>query len=360
MTSNDKFDFFSSLSNVESCRMEELQFCSAGIFSLADILDSPLSELFQTAITEHYRTCRLNSAACTQLVKLLNDKGMNISLDTSIEPDIACVPKIFSSVATENQEIATAFDCLVADLWRIPYIEEIAADTYIPIDSLRNNDDVKKMLLERQQVLNYIEWFCLSHTCDLSENVLTSATSMDKIDWGKYPYNLLLDVVPVVTQIKSALEEQSSILARLVQRLDSLVYFDLSPEERNVIASLYIEGAINFSEPALQWGMELWSRQKKHMTLFNIRKRFQGGMFLAERGLLGSGAILELPIEELGLSVRSYNCLKRGHINTVMKLIVSIKDEAIIRKLPIGKKGLEEITSKLHTLGLYFSNEEPK
>ena len=67
--------------------------------------------------------------------------------------------------------------------------------------------------------------------------------------------------------------------------------------------------------------------------------------------------ILEMPIEELDLSVRSYNCLKRAGINTVEELIK--KTEADMMKVRnLGKKSLEEVKNKLASLNLSFRQED--
>ena len=67
--------------------------------------------------------------------------------------------------------------------------------------------------------------------------------------------------------------------------------------------------------------------------------------------------ILEMPIEELELSVRSYNCLKRAGITTVQDL--ANKSEAEMMKVRnLGKKSLDEVVNKLHSLGLEFAQEE--
>ena len=61
--------------------------------------------------------------------------------------------------------------------------------------------------------------------------------------------------------------------------------------------------------------------------------------------------VLDLPIEELDLSVRSYNCLKRAGINAVEELIKKTEEDMMkIRNL--GKKSLDEVKSKLDELGL--------
>ncbi|MFO7952321.1 MAG: DNA-directed RNA polymerase subunit alpha [Bacillota bacterium] len=64
--------------------------------------------------------------------------------------------------------------------------------------------------------------------------------------------------------------------------------------------------------------------------------------------------ILEMTIEELDLSVRSYNCLKRAGINTVAELVRKPEEE-MIKVRNLGKKSLEEVEQKLKELGLAFN-----
>jgi len=61
--------------------------------------------------------------------------------------------------------------------------------------------------------------------------------------------------------------------------------------------------------------------------------------------------ILEMPIEELDLSVRSYNCLKRAGINTVEELIRKTEED-MLKVRNLGKKSLQEVKDKLAELGL--------
>ncbi|HHW18359.1 MAG TPA: DNA-directed RNA polymerase subunit alpha [Firmicutes bacterium] len=67
--------------------------------------------------------------------------------------------------------------------------------------------------------------------------------------------------------------------------------------------------------------------------------------------------LLEMPIEELELSMRSFNCLKRAGINTVGELIQKTEEE-ISKVRNMGKKSLEEVKNKLAELGLAFRPEE--
>lgn len=66
--------------------------------------------------------------------------------------------------------------------------------------------------------------------------------------------------------------------------------------------------------------------------------------------------VLETTIEELDLSVRSFNCLKRAGINTVADL-VSKSETEMMRVRNLGRKSLEEVVGKITSLGLEFSKE---
>ena len=71
-----------------------------------------------------------------------------------------------------------------------------------------------------------------------------------------------------------------------------------------------------------------------------------------------SSKVLDMTIEELDLSVRSYNCLKRAGINTVLELTQKSKDD-MMKVRNLGKKSLEEVQKKMAALGLSLkSNEE--
>jgi DNA-directed RNA polymerase subunit alpha len=67
--------------------------------------------------------------------------------------------------------------------------------------------------------------------------------------------------------------------------------------------------------------------------------------------------VLEMTIEELDLSVRSFNCLKRANINTVEDLISKTEDE-MIKVRNLGRKSLEEVEQKLAMMGLSLASED--
>lgn len=78
---------------------------------------------------------------------------------------------------------------------------------------------------------------------------------------------------------------------------------------------------------------------------------------LVEKDEKGKEKILEMTIEELDLSVRSFNCLKRAGINTVNDLIEKSEEE-MMKVRNLGKKSFDEVKEKLHSLGYDLSSEE--
>ena len=69
------------------------------------------------------------------------------------------------------------------------------------------------------------------------------------------------------------------------------------------------------------------------------------------------GKALEMNIDELELSVRSYNCLKRAGINTVQELC-SKTPEDMMKVRNLGRKSLEEVLAKLKELNLSLTEKE--
>ena len=62
---------------------------------------------------------------------------------------------------------------------------------------------------------------------------------------------------------------------------------------------------------------------------------------------------MEMPIEELDLSVRSYNCLKRAGINTIFELTQKTAED-MLKVRNLGKKSLEEVENKLSFIQLFL------
>ena len=96
----------------------------------------------------------------------------------------------------------------------------------------------------------------------------------------------------------------------------------------------------------------------EHLMLFiNLTDRIQGVEIMVEKEESKKEKILEMNIEDLDLSVRSYNCLKRAGINTVEELVQRDEDE-MMKVRNLGRKSLEEVQQKLAQLGLSLRSNE--
>jgi len=95
-----------------------------------------------------------------------------------------------------------------------------------------------------------------------------------------------------------------------------------------------------------------------HLDLFiDLSEATKNTQVMIEKEEFKKEKVLEMAIEELELSVRSFNCLKRANISTVEDL--TNKTESDMMKVRnLGKKSLDEVTNKLHSLGLDFAKEE--
>ncbi|MGQ9496841.1 MAG: DNA-directed RNA polymerase subunit alpha [Desulfotomaculales bacterium] len=96
----------------------------------------------------------------------------------------------------------------------------------------------------------------------------------------------------------------------------------------------------------------------EHLRLFtNLTESVHDMEIMVEKEEEKKNKILEMPIEELDLSVRSYNCLKRAGINTVEDLIQR-NEEEMMKVRNLGKKSLEEVVKKLGELGLGLRKDD--
>ena len=95
-----------------------------------------------------------------------------------------------------------------------------------------------------------------------------------------------------------------------------------------------------------------------HLELFiDLSETAKNTQVMIEKEENKKERVLEMSIEDLELSVRSFNCLKRAGISTVEDL--TNKSEADMMKVRnLGKKSLDEVTNKLHALGLDFRKDD--
>lgn len=96
----------------------------------------------------------------------------------------------------------------------------------------------------------------------------------------------------------------------------------------------------------------------EHLNLFvDLSDEAKNAEIMVISGESPKEKVLEITIEDLDLSVRSFNCLKRAGIDTVSDLVSRSEDE-MIKVRNLGKKSLEEVTQKLQSLGLGLRRDE--
>ena len=95
-----------------------------------------------------------------------------------------------------------------------------------------------------------------------------------------------------------------------------------------------------------------------HLTVFtNLSDAVNAGSTVVEKSPTTTDTKLSMTIDELDLSVRSFNCLKRANINTVADLI-SKTGEDMMKVRNMGKKSLDEVQKKLEMMGLSLASED--
>ena len=113
-------------------------------------------------------------------------------------------------------------------------------------------------------------------------------------------------------------------------------------------------GTINAKE-AISFGAKILN---EHLNLFvDLSDEAKNVEIMVEREETKKEKVLEMTIEELDMSIRSFNCLKRAGIDTVEDL-TNRTEEEMIKVRNLGKKSLEEVIQKLHSLGLDLRKEE--
>ena len=117
---------------------------------------------------------------------------------------------------------------------------------------------------------------------------------------------------------------------------------------------LWTDGSLNPDE-ALSLAAKVMN---EHLALFiDLSEATKNTEIMVEKEESKKEKVLETTIEELDLSVRSYNCLKRAGIINVEDL-TNKTEEDMMKVRNLGRKSLEEVTNKLHSLGLDFMPSE--
>ena len=117
---------------------------------------------------------------------------------------------------------------------------------------------------------------------------------------------------------------------------------------------VYTNGTLN-PDDAVSLAAKVLS---EHLNLFiDLSEISQNAEIMVEKENNEKEKVLEMNIDELELSVRSYNCLKRAGINTVEELC-SRTSEGMMKVRNLGRKSLEEVLAKLKELGLQLNSSE--
>lgn len=117
---------------------------------------------------------------------------------------------------------------------------------------------------------------------------------------------------------------------------------------------VWTDGSIGPKE-AISLGAKILT---EHLNIFvGMTDEAQTAEIMVEKEEDQKEKVLEMTIEELDLSVRSYNCLKRAGINTVLELASKSEDD-MMKVRNLGRKSLEEVRAKLDELGLGLRKED--
>ncbi len=121
-----------------------------------------------------------------------------------------------------------------------------------------------------------------------------------------------------------------------------------------LILEIWTDGTINPPD-AVSLGAKIMN---EHLNLFiDLSDSAKNTEIMVEKEQNKIVKVLETTIEELDLSVRSYNCLKRAGINTVQDLTARSEND-MMKVRNLGRKSLEEVIAKLDSMGLTLSNDE--
>ena len=117
---------------------------------------------------------------------------------------------------------------------------------------------------------------------------------------------------------------------------------------------VWTNGTITAKE-AVSWSAKILT---EHLKLFiDLSAEASGSEIMVEKAGDGKDKILEMTIEELDLSVRSFNCLKRANINTVEDLTEKTEED-MMKVRNLGRKSLEEVIAKLQSLGFALKSDD--
>ena len=117
---------------------------------------------------------------------------------------------------------------------------------------------------------------------------------------------------------------------------------------------IWTDGTISAKE-AVSLAAKILNRQLNHFV--ELSDEVNATEIMEKKEESGKDKVLEMTIEELDLSVRAFNCLKRAGVNSVGDLINKSPEE-MMKVRNLGKKSLEEVMSKLEALGFNLHSDD--
>lgn len=258
-------------------------------------------------------------------------------------------------------------DGILHEFSTVPGVKEDVAEIILNIKNLTcrlHSDDVKTVVIDAQ---GECEVTAGSIKCDSEVEILNPDLHIATLAEGAKLYiEITLDkgrgYVPG-DKNKSNLQQDiigllpvDSIFTPVVRvnytventRVGNITNFDKLTLEVTTNGVISAQEAVSLSAKVLT----------EHLNLFvDLSDKGQGAEIMVETAVKGREKVLEMTIEELDLSVRSFNCLKRAGINTVEDL-TNKSEEDMMKVRNLGRKSLEEVINKLYALGYNLRKED--
>ena len=303
------------------------QYQTLGIQEIDDF-PMPLSAKSIKELLEYYcASSKLTKEACLELIDALQSYGMRITLSENIIPDLNYIPQTFAQFEDESEE---------------------------------NKDIVY------QQLDNYIAW--IIQNTNISQDAIAETISAMQYNSDEYPQNLLSAIFGqnAVCKCSTDPDEIKQVITGLLNTL--------RPDEKNWVKLRYEYGITSSkmlqilelpNYETLLWAIEhnknirkalmklRHPKRAKHLRDFieinteKYEKRPVPPMPIPPEHR--EQLVNNLPIEELDLSVRTYNCLKRANISIIAD-ILKLSSTDILQIQNIGPKVIDEIVVKLKNL----------
>lgn len=310
------------------CLRDFASFTQYETLGILEINDFPLphsAKAFKNLLEYYCASSKLTHDACLELIDALQQCGMRITLSENVIPDLNYIPQTFLQFENET-------------------------------------DQNKEIVY--QQLDNYITWVIQNK--GISEDIIAGINNIAFCNNDVYPQNLLSAIFGQetvcrdstnITEIKQVITELLNTL-RPIEKVWIKLKYEYSIPSTQMLQILELPNS-----ETLLWAIEhnriirRALRKLRHPTRSKCLRNFIKFDKYEKRPVLPmpiptedrEKQIYALSIEELDLSVRTYNCLKRANVTTVAD-ILQLSSEDILQIRNIGKKVIDEIIEKLEML----------